>query len=667
MNVSPSGDTVQYSDPIETITITATDVVYDTMNALEYWSTDGVNFTTGLPDAMTIAGGLTFSGDANQVGTGAWTLSGIADLAPGTYIVRVTVSDEDGASNHVDIPIEVLQEDALATYCGALFVSTPSVKSGEAVVELRATIQDITAAFPSGPDPDPGNITYAKVSFLDRVTGDPLEGTDGLIAEGLDVTLVDSSDPTVGVAAFSWNVDIGNKDSEIYEIIVRVDAFYTYTDISDITLVTVSKPLDNSITGGGYIINQSTAGDYAGDPGLKTNFGFNVKTNKKRTNVQGHVNIIVRKDGRIYQIKSNATDSLLLNPDDSREAEFTAKANINDITDPLNPISLGGNLSLIATVIDNGEPGDMDLVGFTLWRGADLLFSSNWTGTVTTEQQLDGGNLQVRTDTKKLVLEGWSLTSTTSANMITIEQLEPVVQKAIELWADSGINPGLVSGLWHVDVLIADLPDNQLGATSGSTVWIDCDAAGYGWSFDIDDPLSSTRVDLLSVVVHEFGHVLGFDHDVMGSTLAVGVQNLSMFDSTAVLACDQQHLLRERLPSHSSEFLLGEFPLVDLESPDSKISPSLGRSKVETAPSSSIYGQFVDFLQSSMDFQIDKNLQWTPTRRPIYEEQILECPIDFLIWRHTLLSFLTKRAASHSSAGTISQLFPQSCINVSDK
>lgn len=54
---------------------------------------------------------------------------------------------------------------------------------------------------------------------------------------------------------------------------------------------------------------------------------------------------------------------------------------------------------------------------------------------------------------------------------------------------------------------------------------IDRDAAGYGWSVD------TGGFDLLSVVTHEFGHMLGFDHGhddrVMRSTLARENQPLS--------------------------------------------------------------------------------------------------------------------------------------------
>ena len=61
----------------------------------------------------------------------------------------------------------------------------------------------------------------------------------------------------------------------------------------------------------------------------------------------------------------------------------------------------------------------------------------------------------------------------------------------------------------------------QLGLafTSSNTILVDRDAAGHGWALskaeEEDSPIEG--VDLLSVVVHEFGHLLGFDHNVLGT------------------------------------------------------------------------------------------------------------------------------------------------------
>jgi len=77
-------------------------------------------------------------------------------------------------------------------------------------------------------------------------------------------------------------------------------------------------------------------------------------------------------------------------------AQFSGKANVKDITNPLAPVSLNGNLTLNMTLTDKGEPGSSDTIGFTLWDGNTLVFSSNWSAAKTIEQILAGGNTQVR-------------------------------------------------------------------------------------------------------------------------------------------------------------------------------------------------------------------------------------------------------------------------------
>jgi len=80
-----------------------------------------------------------------------------------------------------------------------------------------------------------------------------------------------------------------------------------------------------------------------------------------------------------------------------------------------------------------------------------------------------------------------------------------------------------------LEVEIADLGGGLLGLTSGRFVAIDATAAGWGWA-TLGAPASAIRVDLLWVVLHELGHVLGLDDDaegwfgVMVGTFAAGVR-----------------------------------------------------------------------------------------------------------------------------------------------
>ncbi len=77
-------------------------------------------------------------------------------------------------------------------------------------------------------------------------------------------------------------------------------------------------------------------------------------------------------------------------------ANFSGKANIIDVTDPLNPISLEGNATLQLWMTDNGMPGSSDTLGIqVLSKNGGMWFSSNLNGVKTVEQTLGGGNLSV--------------------------------------------------------------------------------------------------------------------------------------------------------------------------------------------------------------------------------------------------------------------------------
>jgi len=294
---------------------------------------------------------------------------------------------------------DITQEDARAAYTGALFASTACATCSNATVTLAATIQDITAVpGDTAYDAYAGDIRNATVTFVNRDAGNATLCT-------APVGLVSLSDTRTGTATCNWNASIGSADSDQYTVGVVVNSYYKRNSSDDNTVVTVSKPGNDSITGGGYLVMANSAGLYPGQPGTKNNFGFNVKYNKSGTNLQGNINTIIRNNGRVYQIKGNAMTSLSVQPPDCAappcSATFNGKANIKDITDPLNPISIDGNATLQVTMTDNGDLGDT--IGITVWnKNGGLWFSSNLgshSPPRTIEQKLGaspgGGNLVV--------------------------------------------------------------------------------------------------------------------------------------------------------------------------------------------------------------------------------------------------------------------------------
>jgi hypothetical protein len=319
-------------------------------------------------------------------------------MAPGMRNVTAVITGTNPNFSVTDpaTVLEITPEDARAYYTGACIASTLGANNCNAIVTLSATIKDITAVA-GDPDYDayPGDIRNATVTFINRET-------NTVIAANVPIGLVDPNDATIAVATYNWNVCI-TGNAQTFEVGIIVGGYYSRNSSEDNVLINVAKPLGDFVTGGGYIILTNSAGIVAGDAGSRSNFGFNTKFNKRGTNLQGNVNIIVRKTVsgvlRTYRIKTNNFTSLgIQNESWGGKAVINGKATVQDITNPNNPVSVFGNGSLQIKFTDRGEPGTADSIAITIWKkNGGLWYSSNWNSTTTVEQNLDAGNLKINT------------------------------------------------------------------------------------------------------------------------------------------------------------------------------------------------------------------------------------------------------------------------------
>jgi hypothetical protein len=139
---------------------------------------------------------------------------------------------------------------------------------------------------------------------------------------------------------------------------------------------------------------------------------------------------------------------------------------------------------------------------------------------------------------------------TADAGNLDASALAAALAEAERRWIASGlVDAWTIASFGAIQVRVADLDGVTLGLSNDTqkSIIIDADAAGYGWFIDptlstddefglrlnFDERAASLgsqaygKIDLLTVVQHELGHLLGFEHgsiDLMGETLVAGVR-----------------------------------------------------------------------------------------------------------------------------------------------
>jgi hypothetical protein len=119
---------------------------------------------------------------------------------------------------------------------------------------------------------------------------------------------------------------------------------------------------------------------------------------------------------------------------------------------------------------------------------------------------------------------------------IDVSLLEPILVEAASRWEEAGVD---AQPLENLKIQVLDLPGNILGLARPTTIFVDHNAAGHGWFLDTTPNLdeefmqgtaistdAENRMDLLTLLMHEFGHILGhpdLDFIAYPSSLMAGI------------------------------------------------------------------------------------------------------------------------------------------------
>ena len=209
-------------------------------------------------------------------------------------------------------------------------------------------------------------------------------------------------------------------------------------------------------------------------------------------------------------------------------------------------VNVALNGSVVVSKVYN-EPTTAGLFGLIGYKGA----TSGQTSFLNVEAKTDEGAYAVLSP----LTAASAPTQPTNGPAVSPADVRIALKAAEQRWQASGLlDDRMLAALGTIQFEVADLPGLMLGQTVADTILIDPTAAGFGWFIDttplrdeeftvrsvdemrlaLDASPATGRMDLLTVVMHELGHVLGLEDldeaehpgALMDGTLEPGIRRL---------------------------------------------------------------------------------------------------------------------------------------------
>ena len=325
VSVSPGSQTVDYSDHIATVTITATDV-----------DSHPLTLSDDAPSDLSTTGSCTAAGEGTSC---SWTLDGQV-LVPGQNDHEIDFTANDGEA---DSPCSGVTGTCRHELTVQPEDATVILDDGNAVA-----VEVLEAEGPSGPfslsffawetnDVSPpvtddadfshggsGKADYGDLNNAHAIMSLVPVGPGGPVS--VACSIIEVNPVAAGYdQVLESRCDFDNVPVNVYEVIARVDGLsdttrYYFGESAEGVFVVFDPSLGFTTGGGWFYWPETYSEDLCGSeyPGDKTNFGFSMKYNKKRKNVLGSLLLMRHElDGQTcledtYKVKSNALDDMAI-------------------------------------------------------------------------------------------------------------------------------------------------------------------------------------------------------------------------------------------------------------------------------------------------------------------------------------------------------------------